>query len=358
LAIYQCLDTNEFIVMENRLPLVSIITPSFNRADIIDETAQSIFNQTYPHWEWIIVEDGSTDNSWEILQQYAANDKRVKIFKRNREPKGANACRNIGTENCSGQYLVFIDTDDLLASFCLEQRVNAALQNPEADFIIFPSLLFKKQPDDLKLLWNIDSDEDEVNRLLSGNPCCQGTGLLWKKESFVRVGMFDEKLLLWQDIELHLRAYLNGLNFKKRFDLLPDLFIRISDISLSRTAFHSLPKLNSRIAVLAQTVNLAQQKGLMQQYRAGMRNMFCNIFIAAAGSNHFSKTKELLQLQKNWQLFKANEEKYFRQYQCMRKFKLYKIPALQNNLYQKLMQFNTSPKDSIGQIAYNKPINF
>ena len=50
------------------MKLVSIITPSFNRADIIHETAQSIFNQTYDNWEWIIVDDGSTDLSWSIIE--------------------------------------------------------------------------------------------------------------------------------------------------------------------------------------------------------------------------------------------------------------------------------------------------
>ena len=157
-------------------PIVSLITPSFNRAEIIQETADSIFNQTYPHWEWIIVDDGSADDSWQKLESYAAKDNRVKIFKRIRQPKGANACRNIAIENCTGQYLVFLDTDDLRASFGLEQRVNALLKDTEADFIYFPTLLFKHKPNDLKLLWNIDKDEDEINRLLTGDPICQGTG--------------------------------------------------------------------------------------------------------------------------------------------------------------------------------------
>ncbi|MBK7735528.1 MAG: glycosyltransferase family 2 protein [Chitinophagaceae bacterium] len=253
--------------------------------------------KTYAFLDWRI-ELFFADDSWQKLESYAAKDNRVKIFKRNRQPKGANACRNIGTENCSGQYLVFIDTDDLLASFCLEQRVNAALQNPEADFIIFPSLLFKKQPDDLKLLWNIDRDEDEINRLLTGANPLPGNRDLLEKESFVRVGMFDEKLLLWQDIELHLRAYLNGLNFKKRFDLLPDLFIRISDISLSRTGFHSLPKLNSRIAVFSETADqMAQQKGLMEQYHKACA-ICLPIFLLPLQQQLFQQNKELLQLQK------------------------------------------------------------
>ena len=122
-------------------PLISIITPSFNRSEIIHETAESVFNQTYPHWEWIIVDDGSTDNSWEILQGYASIDPRVRIYKRDRDPKGGAACRNIAVEKCSGDYLVFLDTDDILASFCLEQRVSAFMEDPTRDFILFPMLL-------------------------------------------------------------------------------------------------------------------------------------------------------------------------------------------------------------------------
>ena len=114
------------------LGTISIITPSFNRADIIHETAQSIFNQTYPYWEWVIVDDGSTDNSWEVINEFAAKDPRVKIYKRDREPKGACSCRNIAIERSTGSYLLFLDSDDLLASFCLEQRINAAHRYPES----------------------------------------------------------------------------------------------------------------------------------------------------------------------------------------------------------------------------------
>ena len=337
-------------------PVVSIITPSFNRAYIIDETAESIFAQTYPHWEWVIVDDGSTDDSWQKLESYAAKDKRVKILKRQREPKGACSCRNIAIENSTGQYLICLDTDDLIASFCLEQRVKAMQEDTEADFIYFPTLLFKQKPDDLKLLWNIDKDEDEINRLLTGDPICQGTGTIWKKESFVKMGMFKESLLLWQDIELHLRAFLSGCVAKKRFDLPPDLFVRISDISLSRTGFHSLPKLNSRIAVFSETADQMQQKGMVEKYHKGLRYMFANIFIAAASSNYFNKANELLQMQKSWNLFTVAEQKILRQYQFIRKYKLYKIQVLQNKLHSAIMHIVGAQSDTIGKIPYQKEI--
>ena len=78
--------------------MISIITPNFNRAYIIEETAESILNQTNDNWEWVIVDDGSTDASWETLKSYQARDSRIRVFKRNREPKGACTCRNIGVE--------------------------------------------------------------------------------------------------------------------------------------------------------------------------------------------------------------------------------------------------------------------
>ena len=207
---------------------VSIITPSFNRADVIEETAQSIFNQTYRNWEWVIVDDGSSDKSLQILKNYSLSDERIKVYQRDREPKGASVCRNIAIEHCTGDLLVFLDSDDLLASFCLQQRVDAVKLNPRADCIVFNMLLFKKQPADLGLLWNVENGEDEISRLLNGNPICQGTGIIWKKDKFIEIGCWNENLKLWQDVELHLRAHLNGINFSKRLDLPPDVFIRIS----------------------------------------------------------------------------------------------------------------------------------
>ena len=101
--------------------LVSIITPNFNRADLIIETAQSIFKQTFTNWEWIIIDDGSTDASMDVLQRLASEDSRIKVFQRNRAPKGACACRNIGVEISVGRYLIFLDSDDLLEPFCLDR---------------------------------------------------------------------------------------------------------------------------------------------------------------------------------------------------------------------------------------------
>ena len=337
--------------------VISIITPSFNRADIVHETAESIFAQTYPNWEWVIVDDGSTDQSWSVLQSFAQRDSRVKIYKRERQPKGACTCRNIAVEKSAGEYLIFLDTDDLLASYCLEQRMEAFHQDPDNDFLIFPMLLFQKKIDDTRKLWNIDSDQDDLERVLVGDPVCQGTGTLWKKSSFLKIGLWNENLLLWQDVELHLRSFIQGLGYAKRFDLPPDVFLRISDVSLSRTGFHSLPKLSSRIEVLVSTYNNLCNHGLFEKYMIGLRYMFIELYLNAVKSNYANLISSMLQLQRNWNLFETSELMILRSYALLYRTKLYKLPFLEQYLIQKIKLISGTYTSVLGQIAYSQPIN-
>ncbi|HTN46487.1 MAG TPA: glycosyltransferase family 2 protein [Flavipsychrobacter sp.] len=337
--------------------VVSIITPSFNRADIVHETAESIFKQTYPHWEWMIVDDGSTDNSWELLEQYAAKDSRVRIYKRDRDPKGACVCRNIAVQRSTGDYVMFLDTDDVLASFCLEQRVKAIQENPDCDFVIFPMLMFKQKPDDMKLLWNIDNGKDDIARILTGDAICQGTGTLWKKRSFIDIGMWDEELLLWQDIELHLRSLLGGMHYKKRLDLLPDVFLRISEVSLSRTGFHSLPKFISRLRVFNLTASEMHRQGKIAAYREEMRSMFADIFANAAYSNYFEQASEMLDMQQQWQLFSVSEQRWFRNFLFTRKHKLYKIPMIEQYVTARMKKDIGREEGTLNKVIYKTEVH-
>ena len=338
--------------------IVSIITPSFNRADIVHETAASIFSQTYPHWEWMIVDDGSTDNSWEILQEFAKKDKRVKLLRRTREPKGACTCRNIAVEHSTGKYLIFLDTDDILASFCLEQRVQAMKQEPSCDFIIFPMLLFKNKPEDLKLLWNIDKDEDDLNRILKGDPICQGTGTLWKKTSFQQVGMWKEELKLWQDIELHIRSILWPLKYTKRMDLRPDVFLRISDVSLSRTGYSSLPKLRSRKTVFKYSCDKIIERGFLSKYKEGLRVMGFDLINSAISSRYFNESEEMIQYCASKNIFSKKELTQLKRFQLLFRIRLYKIPSLFRVLREKHYQLLPSFEVSVNKIKWENPIEF
>lgn len=233
---------------------VSIIIPSYNRSEFISETLESVLQQTYKNWECIIVDDGSTDNSFDIINSYIEKDKRFKIFFRDRGPKGACTCRNIAVEKCDGDYLIFLDTDDLLEPFCCEQRVNAMTE--DLDFAIFPSLIFRHKPFDLNLWWNIDKETSELKRQFYHDAIAQGTGALWKKDAFVKLGLWDEVLLIWQDIDLFFRAYIRGFKYRKFFNLPPDLHIRRLETSLSRSDFFNYRKQKSRERVIKQAAEL------------------------------------------------------------------------------------------------------
>lgn len=335
--------------------IVSIITPSYNRADLIGETAESIFAQTYPHWEWFIVDDGSTDNSWQLLQDFAAADSRVKILQRNRAPKGACACRNIAVENCIGDYVMFLDTDDVLAPYCLEQRVLQMQENDDCDFVIFPMMMFEKKLDDLNVIWNVDNEMNDLKRILIGDAVCQGTGPLWKKSSFKKVGMWREDLHLWQDAELHIRSMLWPIKYVKRLDLLPDVYLRISYTSLSRSAFYSLPKLNSRITVLSYTCQTMTEKGVLENYRQELRHMAVDIALGAIIGNQFSAADTVLNICRKFGLLTSIEARRIKRFQIIRRVKLAKIKAIDNYFYKKARLNQPEVKSFIAKIPFTVP---
>lgn len=112
---------------------ISIILPVYNVAQWLDETVASIQAQTLTEWEAIFVIDGSPDNSQEILQKYAAYDKRIKII--TQENKGSGAARDYGVDHATGEYLFFLDPDDLIPTNALKAGYERAVQM-DADVVI------------------------------------------------------------------------------------------------------------------------------------------------------------------------------------------------------------------------------
>ena len=118
-----------------------------------------------------------------MVENIAGSEKRVQLFKRQREPKGAPTCRNIGIEKSKGEYLIFLDSDDLLADFCLERRIHFFEKYPDEDFLVFQSLLFEEKMDDKNLLWNVDSGEDDLQRFLRIDALWATCGPIYKKKA-------------------------------------------------------------------------------------------------------------------------------------------------------------------------------
>lgn len=108
--------------------LVSIITPAYNAAAYIAETIESVLAQTYLNWEMLIVNDCSKDNTAEIVQSYAAKDKRIKLINL-KQNSGAAAARNTALQNAKGRYIAFLDSDDLWKKEKLQKQIQFMQQN-------------------------------------------------------------------------------------------------------------------------------------------------------------------------------------------------------------------------------------
>lgn len=107
---------------------VSIITPVYNASRFLEKTAASVFNQTYTNWEWILVDDCSTDNSWGILQKLSKKDQRVKVYKNDTNLKSGKT-RNLAIEKAQGRFIAFLDSDDLWHKDKLSVQIPFMLSN-------------------------------------------------------------------------------------------------------------------------------------------------------------------------------------------------------------------------------------
>ena len=103
--------------------LVSIITPTFNSELFIKDTFASITSQTYTNWEWIVVDDSSSDGTFTILEHFKLLDDRVKLFQ-NETNMGAAVSRNKAIEKASGRFIAFLDSDDLWSNDKLEKQIS------------------------------------------------------------------------------------------------------------------------------------------------------------------------------------------------------------------------------------------
>lgn len=128
----------------NNCPLVSVVVPTYNDSKFIKEAISSIVQQTYDNLEIIIVDDFSSDNTIHIIESF--KDKRIKII-RNESNKGAAYSRNIGIKNCTGEYIAFLDGDDIWNLNKIEEQINFMLKNN----YVFTSCLYSFMSEEGKL---------------------------------------------------------------------------------------------------------------------------------------------------------------------------------------------------------------
>ena len=223
---------------------VSVIIPVFNASKFIKQTINSVLNQTYKNWEILAIDDCSTDNSFEILKHYSSKEKRIKVLQNNKN-LGAFAARNLGIKMSSGEYIAFLDADDLWIEDKLEIQINFMKERKcnftYTGFTRFHERLTVKEK-------NIKVPERvNYNFLMTNTVIATSTVLI----NIKNVGFFQMEDVYYDDYILWLtllkrEKFAYGINK-------PLMRYRILDNSLSRNKFKSAKKVYE---ILHQNLNL------------------------------------------------------------------------------------------------------
>lgn len=133
---YAFLEKNYEYKIYNGDVKVSILTASYNYENYIKGTIESVLAQTYTNWELVIVDDGSTDNSVEVIKEYCKKDSRIKLYTHpNNENKGLAQTLKLGLSKCEGDWVAFLESDDLFTPESIEKKVKIAEQHPDVSIV-------------------------------------------------------------------------------------------------------------------------------------------------------------------------------------------------------------------------------
>lgn len=212
---------------------LAVIIPCWNCGKVVAEMLDSILEQSFHDWKVFCIDDKSTDDTSTIIDIYTQKDERIKYIERNREPKGAQTCRNVGFDLSEGaEYVIWFDCDDIIAPYCFEQRVSYMDSNLDLDFGIFKAKTFLDGTD-MKAggsLYGYEfSGYDDVSRFFRHTQPYAGWANIYRRDSIIRFQLsWDENILSLQDSDFCIQSLLKGMKGGYCSNARVDYFWRIN----------------------------------------------------------------------------------------------------------------------------------
>jgi glycosyltransferase involved in cell wall biosynthesis len=222
-------------------PELSIIITSFNRQEVIIETLKSIEYQRFCNWECIIIDDCSTDQTPQIIQNFI-DGKSKYTFIQNKKNIGVSCSRNVGLKIAKGEFFFFLDSDDIIGPNSLLYNMDFIRKHTEigvsylaARYFINGDISNLTSHGHNNMIIQVEIsqfDKNILNTFYLRNPLVIGTAI-YRKSAIELVGFFDENLRLYEDWDLHIRLAKSGVVFNYLGYVIDSLtYIRIHDISL------------------------------------------------------------------------------------------------------------------------------
>lgn len=193
--------------------LVSVIIPTFNRKVFLLQALNSILMQTYRPLEVVVVDDGSTDETYQTVEQWYASIAENELFYLvlvRQKNSGAQRARNKGVEFSKGEYVQFFDSDDLLHPNKIEKQILFLHKNPTVDFVYSSAEIFFNNPGDSETIVGCRKSMTIAGHV-GANPIKTDLGL-YRRELIRKLGAWNESLKIWQEREYNLRMFILGAN--------------------------------------------------------------------------------------------------------------------------------------------------
>ncbi|MGL5084036.1 MAG: glycosyltransferase [Microcoleaceae cyanobacterium] len=208
------------------MPLVSVVIPVYNGEKTIAETIDSVLSQSFKDFELIVINDGSTDKTLEIISQF--QDPRLQVFSYSNA--GLATSRNRGIQQAKGEYISFLDADDLWTFDKLEAQVQALNSDPEAAVVYSWTDLIDESSQFLSSDSRASFTGDVYPNILLASFPSNGSNVMVRRQAFAESGRFDESLKAAEDWEMWIQL---GAKYPFAVVPKPQVLYRISQSSMS-----------------------------------------------------------------------------------------------------------------------------
>ena len=255
---------------------ISIIIPVYNTEQYLEQCIDSILNQTLKDIEIILINDGSTDKSYNILKKYEKKDSRIVLI--NQKNKGQGEARNIGIKIAKAPYIAFVDSDDFISPFMLQKLYIKILQD-NSD--ILKCAFTRVHPDGSMTNENSKTINPNKEDFFKTILCIDNLSLIWdglyKKELFIKNNLFFKKIV-YEDVEILVKLIYYSKNISYLDDIL--YFWRRTDNSTTRSI--SKKQIRDIFKVIVFTYKFLKKQKLYKKYKFELLqrfSYFCNIVI-------------------------------------------------------------------------------
>lgn len=250
------------------IPKLSILIPCYNNGSYLIQLIDGFRHQTSSDWEMLIVDDGSSDDTPQVIRDNIKDLPNVQYMSRKREPKGSVTCRNIGLELSKGKYICHLDADDLVTPTFVEDRVAFMESHPDLDYASFPAKSFYDEANltpELKEedeIWGVDNKgfEDMLAAFLQVVYPFSTWCNIYKKESIKDI-VWDESFKIYTDFSFIIPCILAGLKHSYSDKKEVDYYYRKTPSANAMTSsFISDEKCESTLRLFERTLNSLEKR--------------------------------------------------------------------------------------------------